>query len=90
MALYADACNLFVNQSSDPAAIQHKLDVLREHCHDAGTDFERIRKTLLWTGDPTPTKAFVQELRPLCGDGFQPGPRDAAWGSGGVHRNPRA
>lgn len=70
MALYADACNLFVNQSSDPAAIQHKLDVLREHCHDAGTDFERIRKTLLWTGDPTPSKAFVQELRPYAAMGF--------------------
>ena len=70
VAQYADACNLFVNQSSDPAAIQHKLDVLREHCHDAGTDFERIRKTLLWTGDPTPSKAFVQELRPYAAMGF--------------------
>ncbi len=70
VAQYADACNLFVNQGSDPAVIQHKLDVLREHCETVGTDFDRIRKTLLWTGDPTPNEALVQALRPYASMGF--------------------
>jgi hypothetical protein len=70
VAQYADACNLFVNRGSDPAVIQHKLDVLGEHCQTVGTDFGRIRKTLLWTGDPTPNEAFVQALAPYAAMGF--------------------
>lgn len=70
VAEYADACNLFVNQDSDPAAIQHKLAVLREHCERAGTDYGRLRKTLLWTGDPTPNETFLQALQPYAEMGF--------------------
>lgn len=47
VAKYADACNLFVNTPDDAT---HKLQVLREHCEREGTDYDRIRKTMLYTG----------------------------------------
>lgn len=47
VAKYADACNLFVNT---PAEATHKLNVLRRHCGNEGTDFDAIRKTVLYTG----------------------------------------
>jgi F420-dependent oxidoreductase-like protein len=40
VARYGDACN--VRPGPD---IPHKLDVLRRHCDEAGTDFERIERT---------------------------------------------
>jgi alkanesulfonate monooxygenase SsuD/methylene tetrahydromethanopterin reductase-like flavin-dependent oxidoreductase (luciferase family) len=40
VARYGDACNL--RPTPD---IGHKLDVLRRHCDDAGTDFDRIERT---------------------------------------------
>lgn len=65
VAKYADACNLFVNT---PDEARHKLKVLQEHCANEGTDYEAIRKTVLYTGmnhitgDDT---ALVKELRAL-------------------------
>lgn len=47
VAQYADACNLIV---SDPAQAAHKLAVLRSHCDRLGTDYEAIRRTMLYTG----------------------------------------
>ena len=47
VAKYADACNLFVNTPEDAV---HKLDVLRQHCENEGTDYDRIRKTMLYMG----------------------------------------
>jgi F420-dependent oxidoreductase-like protein len=47
VAKYANACNLFVNT---PDQATHKLQVLREHCENEGTDYDRIRKTMLYTG----------------------------------------
>jgi len=43
VAKYADACNLF----GDLPTIKHKLDVLRQHCDDAGRDPAEITKTRL-------------------------------------------
>lgn len=43
VARYGDACSL--RPTPD---IPHKLDVLRRHCHDAGTDFDRIERTCAW------------------------------------------
>ena len=34
-----------------------KLDVLAEHCAREGTDYSRLRKTILWTGSLEPTAA---------------------------------
>jgi F420-dependent oxidoreductase-like protein len=61
VARYADACNLF-GPSQDVVA--RKLDVLRRHCDDAGTDYSRIRKTMLYVGGTqvTDTDAFAAEM----------------------------
>ena len=40
VAQYADACNLFAGPE-----LQHKLDVLREHCERVGRDYDEIEKT---------------------------------------------
>jgi F420-dependent oxidoreductase-like protein len=47
VAKYADACNLFVNTPDDAT---HKLQVLRQHCENEGTDYDLIRKTMLYMG----------------------------------------
>jgi F420-dependent oxidoreductase-like protein len=70
VAKYADACNIFANAGTEPAAIRHKFDVLREHCEREGTAFDAIRKTLLWTGPVEPTanggSDFADALRPYA------------------------
>jgi alkanesulfonate monooxygenase SsuD/methylene tetrahydromethanopterin reductase-like flavin-dependent oxidoreductase (luciferase family) len=43
VARHADACNLF----GDPAAIRHKLDVLRAHCEAEGRALSDIEVTHL-------------------------------------------
>ncbi|GAA1534916.1 LLM class F420-dependent oxidoreductase [Nocardioides humi] len=50
VAQYADACNLFTGEGVDGVA--GKLEVLRRHCDEAGRDYDEIRKTILWFGDP--------------------------------------
>src|SRR5574342_52814 len=47
VARYGDACNLFAGPQSAPAQVKAKLDVLARHCQREGTDFSRIRKTIL-------------------------------------------
>lgn len=47
VAKYGDACNLFVES---PEAASHKLGVLRDHCTTEGTDYDSIRKTMLYMG----------------------------------------
>jgi F420-dependent oxidoreductase-like protein len=49
VAKYADACNLFAHPNMGPNAFRQKMDVLAEHCEREGTDFGRIRKTILWS-----------------------------------------
>ena len=44
VAKYGDACNLVL---TDPAGVQHKLDVLKRHCEIEGTDYDRIEKTIV-------------------------------------------
>jgi F420-dependent oxidoreductase-like protein len=66
VAKYGDACNLFVGPSG-AAATKAKLDVLAGHCASEGTDFARIRKTVLWVGGLEPDAAggaaFVEQMR---------------------------
>lgn len=61
VAKYADATNLFAGPQSTPAVVAAKLDVLATHCQTEGTDYDRIRKTILWTGpvDSSPEGAGV-------------------------------
>src|SRR6476619_5268194 len=42
VAQYADACNLFAGPE-----LEHKLDVLRQHCADVGRDYDEIEKTVM-------------------------------------------
>ena len=45
VAQYADACNLFAVRQ--PGELEHKLDVLRQHCDALGRPYEQIEKTSL-------------------------------------------
>ncbi len=47
VAQYADACNLFLQLGMD--GIQHKLNVLKDHCETVGRDYDEIEKTTLGT-----------------------------------------
>ena len=59
VAKYADACNIF----SGPD-IEHKLDVLRQHCVAEGRDYDTIEKTSLVGFDPaTGTAPMLEQLR---------------------------
>jgi F420-dependent oxidoreductase-like protein len=55
VAKYADRCNLFAGPDpAGPAMVAGKLDVLREHCAREGTDYDRIRKTVLYAAPLSP------------------------------------
>ena len=45
VAQYADACNLFAGMGME--TLQHKLDVLKQHCQNVGRDYTQIEKTTL-------------------------------------------
>ncbi len=45
VAQYGDACNFFARMGKD--VLQHKLDVLHEHCERLGRPYEQIEKTTL-------------------------------------------
>ncbi len=63
VAKYANACNLFVNTPDDAV---HKLAVLRRHCENEGTDYDRITKTFLYAGAALMTEdlnGFVKEMQ---------------------------
>jgi F420-dependent oxidoreductase-like protein len=66
VARYADATNLFAGPQSGPAQVEAKLGVLAEHCARQGTDYGRIRKTILWTGQLATNadggKAFANQM----------------------------
>jgi F420-dependent oxidoreductase-like protein len=69
VARYADACSLRPSPE-----IPRKLDVLRRHCDDAGTDFERIERTCAFAftaddGGPA-TGELIEQLRWLAGLGI--------------------
>lgn len=45
VAQYGDACNLFARMGKD--VLQHKFDILRDHCQSVGRPYEEIEKTTL-------------------------------------------
>lgn len=62
VARYGDACNLF---ATSPEEVTHKLDVLRGHCDTEGRDYDEIRKTVAYTGDPATEgdlEAFTRDI----------------------------
>ena len=57
VARYADACSL-----RPTPEIPRKLDVLRRHCDDAGTDFDRIERTCAFAFDADDAGSKTAEL----------------------------
>jgi F420-dependent oxidoreductase-like protein len=76
VAQYADACNLFDVQNSEfRDNLEHKLDVLRQHCAQAGRDFAAIEKTVtsrfdLGEDPKAGAAALVSHLRELAATGI--------------------
>jgi F420-dependent oxidoreductase-like protein len=61
VAKYADACNLY---ASGPEVVEHKLEVLRDHCGAAGRDYRDIEKTVIYSGDPlADAAAFLHKMQ---------------------------
>jgi alkanesulfonate monooxygenase SsuD/methylene tetrahydromethanopterin reductase-like flavin-dependent oxidoreductase (luciferase family) len=62
VARYGEACNLF---ASSPEEVRHKLDVLRGHCDTEGRDYDEIRRTVLYSGEPAVSgdlDAFTRDI----------------------------
>jgi F420-dependent oxidoreductase-like protein len=57
VARYAQACNLFAGPE-----LEHKLDVLRNHCEREGRDFDEIEKTVLFNFDVGHQGERVEEI----------------------------
>jgi alkanesulfonate monooxygenase SsuD/methylene tetrahydromethanopterin reductase-like flavin-dependent oxidoreductase (luciferase family) len=57
VAQYAQACNLFAGPD-----LEHKLDVLREHCVAVGRDYDDITKTVMMPLDPGENGEHVDEI----------------------------
>ncbi len=76
VAQYADACNFFAVPR--PGVLEHKLDVLREHCQALGRPYDQIEKTSLGAphitrngGDGTKTpREAIEHFRWLASLGF--------------------
>ena len=70
VAQYADACNLFGGPQ-----LEHKLEVLQQHCKDLGRDYDTIEKTVMQQLDPGAdgehVEATLQELERLASLGVQ-------------------
>jgi F420-dependent oxidoreductase-like protein len=62
VAKYADACNMF-----DTPELEHKLDVLRQHCENEGRSYDDITKTVYtgFGGEPGELLANLQRLSGL-------------------------
>jgi alkanesulfonate monooxygenase SsuD/methylene tetrahydromethanopterin reductase-like flavin-dependent oxidoreductase (luciferase family) len=76
VAQYGDACNLFARLGKQE--LQHKLDVLREHCQAVKRPYEQIEKTTLSSynltrdgrnGSTTPA-AMIEEFGQLAAMGI--------------------
>lgn len=68
VAKYADACNLFADPA-DVSGTVHKLEVLRQHCLDEGTSYDRLRKTITCMAPADPAAggaAFIEQMRPFA------------------------
>lgn len=73
VAQYADACNIFA--AIGPAAMAHKLEVLKRHCDEIGRDYDTIERTALsrFAGGAAGINAstLIEECQALAALGFQ-------------------
>ena len=74
VAQYAQACNLF-----NTPDLEHKLDVLKQHCEDEGRDYDEITKTVYQSLDigenGEKTNAADRRARPAARPGLRRGHR---------------
>jgi F420-dependent oxidoreductase-like protein len=70
VAKYADILNL---NTGEPELVAHKLGVLRAHCDNEGTDYDRIEKTAQGGGyDPVgDPDTFLRAAEQLAGSGIE-------------------
>jgi F420-dependent oxidoreductase-like protein len=63
VAEYGNACNFFAGDGpAGPETVARKLALLREHCDEQGTDYDAIRKTILYVGAGRPDSSGAREL----------------------------
>ncbi len=71
VAQYAQACNLFEFAGLD--TLKKKLEVLKAHCRELGTDYDAISKTVLGStsvNDKASADKLLEKLRRLSDLGF--------------------
>jgi F420-dependent oxidoreductase-like protein len=71
VARYADACNL-ITETADEA--KHKLEILRGHCENEGTNYDAIAKTVLYRGQALgqgKPDAFIAEMKDYTALGIE-------------------
>lgn len=83
VAQYADACNLFVRAGFD--VLQHKLEVLAEHCQSLGRPYDEIEKTTLGTVQLADGEMSAAEVVDLCGSLAEIGIDHAIFNMPNVH-----
>jgi F420-dependent oxidoreductase-like protein len=74
VAAYGDACNLIVGGDDPAGLVRRKLDVLRRHCEDLGTDYGRIRRTVMLPRPVDPMSdagRFLEDLQVLAEIGVE-------------------
>ncbi len=84
VAQYADSCNLF---AFDPAEVQHKINVLNQHCEDIGRDPATVHKTITTNagGQEPDVDAFLKQMEQYAAMGVDqvwvspPAPKPADW-----------
>jgi alkanesulfonate monooxygenase SsuD/methylene tetrahydromethanopterin reductase-like flavin-dependent oxidoreductase (luciferase family) len=72
VAKYADACNLFGDPADASGTVQ-KLEVLRGHCRNEGTSYDRLRKTITCRAPADPAAdgaTFVEQMRAFADIGI--------------------
>jgi len=75
VARYGDACNIFAGPHSGPDVVRSRLEVLRGHCQREGTDYDRLRRTILYVGRVNATAdggvVFADEMTRYADVGVQ-------------------
>lgn len=83
VAQYGDACNFFV--SDGPEKIWNKLNVLLQHCEEAGREYESIERTALANQVRVDEPGAAQEVVAVCRELARVGIQHVIFSVEGVH-----